>query len=98
VIGVDPVGSVYAYFQTHGVLPPPEELKVYLIDGIGQSYVPDSYWPDVVDEVIACDDRRHTARSSSWRAPRPSSPAPRAAPQCGERARSRARCPKTLSW
>jgi len=56
VIGVDPEGSVYAYFQKHGKLPPPEELKVYLIDGIGQSYVPESYWPDVVDDVMTCDD------------------------------------------
>jgi cystathionine beta-synthase len=56
VIGVDPVGSVYAYFQEHGKLPPPEALKFYLIDGIGQSYVPASYWPEVVDEVITCDD------------------------------------------
>jgi cystathionine beta-synthase len=56
VIGVDPVGSVYAYFQEHGKLPPPEDLKFYLIDGIGQSYVPASYWPEVVDEVITCDD------------------------------------------
>jgi cystathionine beta-synthase len=56
VIGVDPEGSVYAYFQEHRTLPPPEELKVYLIDGIGQSYIPTSYWPEVVDEIMTCDD------------------------------------------
>ena len=56
VVGVDPVGSVYAHYQKHGRPPSPEELKLYLIDGIGQSYVPESYWPEVVDEVITVDD------------------------------------------
>ena len=41
-IGVDPVGSAYAYWNEHGHLPPPEELGFYLIDGNGQSYMPDS--------------------------------------------------------
>jgi cystathionine beta-synthase len=58
VIGVDPVGSVYTYFKQHGKLPPAEELHLYLIDGIGQSYVPPSCWPEVIDEVLAVDDRR----------------------------------------
>jgi cystathionine beta-synthase len=57
VVGVDPAGSVYAYYQEHGRLPPPEELALYLIDGIGQSYLPASYWPEVVDEVITVPDR-----------------------------------------
>jgi cystathionine beta-synthase len=57
IVGVDPVGSAYEYFQHHGELPPPEALKVYLIDGIGQSYIPESYWPEVVDDVVAVDDK-----------------------------------------
>ena len=57
VVGVDPVGSVYAYYQEHGHLPPADELKLYLIDGIGQSYIPESYWPEYIDEVITVPDR-----------------------------------------
>ncbi len=56
VVGVDPVGSVYGFFLRHGHMPPPEELGLYLIDGIGQSYVPDSYWPDYIDDVVTVDD------------------------------------------
>ena len=57
IVGVDPVGSIYAYFEKHGTVPPAEELAFYLIDGIGQSYVPDSYWPDTIDDVVTVDDR-----------------------------------------
>jgi len=57
VIGVEPVGSVYAYYREHGHEPPPEELGLYMIDGIGQSYIPDSYYPDLIDEVIVVDDK-----------------------------------------
>jgi cystathionine beta-synthase len=57
VIGVDPVGSAYRYFSEHGHLPPPEELGFYLIDGIGQSYIPPSCWPEYIDEVVTVDDR-----------------------------------------
>ena len=56
VVGVDPVGSVYAYYHEHGRLPPAEELHLYLIDGIGQSYIPPSCWSDYIDEII--DGRR----------------------------------------
>jgi len=57
VIGVDPVGSVYRHFREHGRPPSPEELGMYLIDGIGQSYIPESYWPDYIDEVVTVEDR-----------------------------------------
>ncbi len=57
VVGVDPVGSVYAHFHATGRPPSPEELKLYMIDGIGQSYVPKSYWPEYVDEIITVDDK-----------------------------------------
>jgi cystathionine beta-synthase len=57
VLGVDPVGSVYAHFQKHGRPPSPDELGMYLIDGIGQSYIPESYWPQYIDEVVTVDDR-----------------------------------------
>jgi len=57
VVGVDPEGSVYAYYNRHGRLPPAEELHLYLIDGIGQSYIPPSCWPEYIDEVIEVDDK-----------------------------------------
>ncbi len=57
VIGVDPKGSAYAYYHRHRRMPPPEELHLYLIDGIGQSYLPPSYWPDYIDEVVTVSDR-----------------------------------------
>ena len=57
VIGVDPQGSVYTYFVKHGHLPPSEELHLYLIDGIGQSYIPPSCWPEYIDDVIEVDDK-----------------------------------------
>jgi cystathionine beta-synthase len=56
VIGVDPEGSVYRYFHEHGCAPPPEQLALYLIDGIGQSYIPESYWPEYIDEVVTVSD------------------------------------------
>jgi cystathionine beta-synthase len=57
IVGVDPEGSAYAYYVEHGKLPPPEELRLYLIDGIGQSYIPPSCWPEYIDEVVTVDDK-----------------------------------------
>jgi len=57
VIGVDPVGSVYAHFRKHGELPPDEQIHQYLIDGIGEDLMPDSVWFDYIDDVITIDDQ-----------------------------------------
>lgn len=57
VIGVDPVGSVYAHFSKHGELPPEEQIHQYLIDGIGEDLMPKSVWFDTIDDVITIDDR-----------------------------------------
>ncbi len=57
VIGVDTVGSVYVYYKEHGKLPPPEQIHQYLIDGIGEDFLPGCVWWDVIDEVIAVDDK-----------------------------------------
>ncbi|MEZ5331569.1 MAG: cysteine synthase family protein [Thermoanaerobaculia bacterium] len=57
VVGVDPVGSVYAYFKEHGELPPEDRIHQYLIDGIGEDLMPGSVWMDVIDEVVTVDDR-----------------------------------------
>ncbi len=57
VIGVDPVGSIYAYYQHHGVMPPPEEQGTYLTDGIGGSIKAESAWLEYVDDIISMDDK-----------------------------------------
>ena len=57
VVGIDAVGSVYAYLKEHGELPPPEQIHQYLIDGIGEDFLPGSVWLDTIDEVITIDDR-----------------------------------------
>lgn len=57
VIGVDPIGSIYTYYKRHGELPPEEQIHQYLIDGIGEDFLPDSCWIDQIDEVIRVDDK-----------------------------------------
>jgi cystathionine beta-synthase len=57
VIGVDTVGSVYVYYKQHGVLPPADQIHQYLIDGIGEDFLPACVWWDYIDEVIPVDDK-----------------------------------------
>jgi len=57
VVGVDTVGSIYAYYKEHGELPPEDEIHQYLIDGIGEDFLPETVWWDYIDEVITIDDR-----------------------------------------
>ncbi|REJ74299.1 MAG: cysteine synthase family protein [Acidobacteria bacterium] len=57
VVGVDPVGSVYEHYSKHGELPPAEKIHGYLIDGIGEDFMPTAVWWDYIDEVITIDDR-----------------------------------------
>lgn len=57
VIGVDPVGSVYAFYKEHGELPPKEQIRPYLIDGIGEDLLPESVWIETIDEVVTVGDR-----------------------------------------
>lgn len=56
-VGVDPIGSIYTYYKEHGELPPEEQIHQYLIDGIGEDFLPDSCWIDQIDEVIQVDDK-----------------------------------------
>jgi cystathionine beta-synthase len=56
VVGVDTVGSVYAYVHEHGEMPPEDQIHQYLIDGIGEDFVPGSVWMDTIDEVITVTD------------------------------------------
>lgn len=57
VIGVDTVGSIYAYYKSHGELPPADQIHTYLIDGIGEDFMPTTVWWDYIDEVITIDDK-----------------------------------------
>ncbi|MFQ5670042.1 MAG: PLP-dependent cysteine synthase family protein [Acidobacteriota bacterium] len=56
VSGVDTEGSVYAYYKRHGTLPPEEEIHPYLVDGIGEDFIPECVWWDFIDDVITVDD------------------------------------------
>ena len=57
VVGVDTIGSVYAYYKEHGKLPPAEQIHQYLIDGIGEDFLPSTVWWDAIDEVLPVDDK-----------------------------------------
>jgi cystathionine beta-synthase len=57
VIGIDPIGSVYLYYRQHGKLPPAEEIHQYLIDGIGEDFLPSCVWWDYIDEIVKVDDK-----------------------------------------
>lgn len=57
VVGVDPVGSVYAYYREHGELPPADQIHGYLIDGIGEDFMPTSVWWDHIDRVVTVPDQ-----------------------------------------
>ncbi len=57
MIGVDTVGSVYAYYIEHRELPPAEQIHQYLIDGIGEDFMPSTVWWDYIDEIVTIDDK-----------------------------------------
>ncbi len=57
VTGVDTVGSVYAYYHQHRELPPAGQIHPYLIDGIGEDFMPETVWWDTIDDVVTIDDK-----------------------------------------
>jgi cystathionine beta-synthase len=57
VIGVDTIGSVYGYYIEHRELPPAETIHQYLIDGIGEDFMPSTVWWDYIDEIVKVDDK-----------------------------------------
>ncbi len=57
VIGVDPIGSIYAHLHRTGEMPPEEQIHQYLIDGIGEDFLPGSIWLEYVDDVVTVDDK-----------------------------------------
>ena len=56
VVGVDTEGSVYEYYREHGELPPADQIHGYLIDGIGEDFLPTTVWWDFIDEVVTIGD------------------------------------------
>lgn len=54
VIGVDTVGSVYTHYHKHGKFP--KDIHQYLIDGIGEDFMPTTVWWDEVDDIFQCTD------------------------------------------
>jgi cystathionine beta-synthase len=57
VVAVDTVGSVYKHLHETGEMPPAEQIHQYLIDGIGEDFLPSTAWLQYVDEVITVDDK-----------------------------------------
>ncbi len=64
VIGVDTVGSVYAHYRKTGEMPPADKIHGYLIDGIGEDFLPTTVWWDYIDDVVSIDD--HTAYHTAF--------------------------------
>jgi cystathionine beta-synthase len=52
VIGVEPDGSIYGNIK-HGTDDP---LHTYVVEGIGEDFVPGTYHPEVVDDIIRVSD------------------------------------------
>lgn len=52
VVGTEPEGSIYGNLK-HGTNDP---LHQYLVEGIGEDFVPGTYDPNVVDEIITVGD------------------------------------------
>jgi cystathionine beta-synthase len=53
VVGVEPEGSIY-YTTKNGTDYP---LHSYLVEGIGEDFIPATYDQDIVDEIIQVSDR-----------------------------------------
>jgi len=57
VVGIDTVGSIYAHYFEHRDLPPEEQIHQYLIDGIGEDFMPHTVLWDYIDEIVTIDDK-----------------------------------------
>jgi cystathionine beta-synthase len=57
VIGVDTVGSIYKYYFEHREMPPEDQIHQYLIDGIGEDFLPTCVWWDYIDGIVTIDDK-----------------------------------------
>jgi cystathionine beta-synthase len=59
VVGVEPLGSIY-YNRKYGTDYP---LHPYLVEGIGEDFVPTTYDPGVVDEIVRVSDSQSFSMS-----------------------------------
>lgn len=55
IIGVDPIGSVYADYYKTGKLP--KLFKTYKVEGVGEDFLPKTIDFSVIDEVISVSDK-----------------------------------------
>ncbi|MGE5681856.1 MAG: PLP-dependent cysteine synthase family protein [Bacillota bacterium] len=53
IIGAEPLGSVFKTYFEKGIL---EEGKPYLVEAIGQNYIPDNLQFDFIDRIIDVND------------------------------------------
>lgn len=56
VTAADTDGSVFAYYHKHRRLPPADRIHQYLIDGIGEDFMPTTVWWDEIDAVATVSD------------------------------------------
>ena len=54
IIGVDPVGSIYACYKKTGKFP--KIMKTYKVEGVGEDFIPSTIDMALVDEVIQVND------------------------------------------
>jgi cystathionine beta-synthase len=54
VVAVDTVGSVYKEYHKSGKFP--KDIHQYLIDGIGEDFMPSTVWWQDIDDVTTCSD------------------------------------------
>jgi cystathionine beta-synthase len=54
VVAVDTVGSVYKEYHKTGRFP--KDIHQYLIDGIGEDFMPSTVWWEEIDDVATCTD------------------------------------------
>ena len=84
VIGADPEGSIYSGG--------PENVRPYLVEGVGEDFWPETFDPSVVDRWITVSDRDAFLTTPQARADsRGSSPAGRAGSRSTRRSQSRRR-------
>ncbi|MFO1532475.1 MAG: PLP-dependent cysteine synthase family protein [Thermoplasmatota archaeon] len=54
VVGIDTVGSVYTEYHKSGKFP--KDIHQYLVDGIGEDFMPTTVWWDEIDQVVQVSD------------------------------------------
>ncbi len=54
IIGVDPIGSVYACYKKTGKFP--KIMKTYKVEGVGEDFIPSTIDMSLIDEVIQVSD------------------------------------------